>query len=376
MDAMTLLRAMSALDPADLEHALEAGSEQYQKTGGILTAPKEGILSVQPSSSAVQGGRWLRTGGIAAAAACLVMTASVLLYVHNRDAGLMVAPSVSGQLEEATEAVTAQTTASSEAAVFTGTAVRTETSAVSTVTAASGTSAVQTAETQPPETVPTQIVSQAVTQEQTPQTEAPEHPAGTTTVRTQTTPAASDSPAEDTDRPFGPTEELVYESEIPVLVAMGDAAGTLGSSSMPVYEMQQITDDTAIFAYLSGESPAVTLGSGSKGESVTAEILQNPDMLRIRWQLAESVWDSYGIQSAVLDGSGVLHLTIGMYNSGNPQPEAEWIYEAALLYKSGSMPPVRELELTLSYYADTTGIAQWLSYQASLDEDVYVQYRP
>lgn len=370
---MTLLRAMSELDPQDLEHALCAGNDAGQTAEAVLPEQRTGMFSVQTAGTELPAEKWRHTGKIAAAA-CLVLTAGMLLYFRSQDAGLVQGPSVSGQLEEITAAVTEETTAASEAAAVTGTSVRTETGKAFAVT--TGTTAAQTGTTQPPETDQMQSIPQDVPPEQHTQPETAEAAHTDVTSVTQihwpnNSEPQTAAPAQ-TDAP----EELpVYASEIPVLAATGDGAGTL-SGSLPAYDMQIITDPAAIRAYLSGSDPVITVGSGSKSAGTVDAIMQHPELLRIRWQPETSVWDSYGIQSAVLDGSGVLHLAVGMYNSGAPQPETGWIYETSLICEAGTMPPVQELELTLSYYADTTGITQWLAYTASLDEDVYVQYRP
>ena len=364
MNAMTLLHAMQAIDPQDLEHALLAGLESGQTAHAEMPQQTE-TLSVLQGKSVPAESKWLRTGGIAAAAACIAVTAGVLLYVRGGDDGLMTAPSVSGQLAEITEtaseqtvsavsatsvsAASRQTTHSSEAAVFTGTPATTA----------------ETRETPPPDDT---VVSQQT---------APEQPAETVTAGTTSLPVmirteTQTAPPLQTETKASPP---AYAAEVPVLAAMGDGAGALGGR-LPASDMQSITDPAAISAYLSGNAPVVTVGSGGKPAGTVDAIRQNPALLRIRWQPETSVWDSYGIQSAVLDGSGVLHLTVGMYSSGEPQPEPEWIYEASLLYEAGTMPPVQALDLSLNYYADTTGISQWLAYTASLDEDVYVQYRP
>lgn len=361
MNAMTLLRAMSALDPQDLEHALCAGKAQAADSAVRLTEPKPGMHTVLPAEAAPPENRWLRISGIAAVAACFVTAVSVLLYVHNRDDVLMVAPSVSGQFAEITETAAEQTVpvtyVSSESAAARQTTQRSEAAAMTATTA----NTAETRETQPPQDT-------AVSQQTVQDPPAESVTAGTTALPVMTFTVTQTAPPVQTEAPATPA----YASEIPVLAAMGDGAGVLGSSP----DLQIITDAAAIRAYLSGTAPVVTVGNGGKSAGTVDAIMQHPELIRIRWQPESSVWDSYGIESAVLDGNGVLHLTVGMYNSGNPQPEPEWIYEASLLCEAGTMPPVQGLDLNVHYYEDTAGITQWLAYTASLDEDVYVQYRP
>ena len=363
MNAMTLLQAMQALDPQDLEHALLAGTEIGQTA---YTEPQQHTetLPVLQENAVPAEHKWLRTSGIAAAAACIAVTAGVLLCFRGRDDTMMIAPSVSGQLAEITETVSEQTVpatfAASESAAAAQTTQRSEAAVMTKTTA----NTAETRETQPPQ-------STAVSQQTAPEQPAESVTAATTALPVMTFTVTQTAPPVQTETTASPA----YASEIPVLAAMGDGAGSLGGS-LPATDMQIITDPAAINAYLSGNAPVVTVGSGEKAAGTVDAIRQNPALLRIRWQPESSVWDSYGIQSAVLDGSGVLHLTVCMYSSGEPQPEPEWIYEASLLYEAGTMPPVQTLDLTLNYYEDTTGITQWLAYTSALDADVYVQYQP
>lgn len=349
MTAMTLLRAMSDISPQDIEAALRAGSAERAAADSEAAAPeRRGIGSAAGSGVPHAESPLIRLplGGWLAAAACLVLTAGAILHFQQADSGLVLAPSVPDQIIEVTgtetTAVTAadtETTAADTAAhtTYTDTAA----DAVTVTVIGSGTAPEADA---PPEQPPESV------------TAAP--------------------PSEPETQPPETTTAVTYAEYVPVLVAMADDAGLLTHEDGSAYTegecaWEHITDRAAIGDYLGGEHPAVTVGSGQKSDSIAEQIMQNAAMLRIRWQMTDAKWESYGIQYAAIDRSGVLHLDVAVYSAGTPQPESDWICETALLYEAGTLPPVTAVDLQLVYFDDSDGgITEWLHYIASLLDDV------
>lgn len=355
MTAMTLLRAMSDISPQDMEAALRAGSGE----SAAAPEPEPDSGAERPGIGMVTGGAVrpaepprsrLHIGGWAAAAACVLLMAGAILHFQQDDSGFVTAPSVPEQICEITGTEPAKTTARTA-----------ETTAAGTTYAPQQ----NTAPKQPG----------AVSGDGTAPQPAPEQ-------NTQTEAAPATEPDTTEALPQATTTAVTYAENVPVLVAMADDAGTLthpdgrdfahGECTWEIF-----TDASAIDGYLHGEHPVVTLGSGQKPDEITAQILQNPEMLRIRWQTTDAKWESYGIQYVKLDRDGVLHLHIAMYSDGTPQPQSEWIYETALLCEAGTLPPVTDVALHLIYYMDepdsdfgVPGIAEWLAYIASLPDDV------
>lgn len=356
MTAMTLLRAMSDISPQDIEAALRAGHDAEADADASSAEERRGIGRVIGSAAppAESPSVRLPLGGWLAAAACLVLTTGIILHFRQADSGLVLAPSVPDQIVEITGTETTAATDSSpetnaaDAASHTAyTTATTEANAVVTVIGEDGDGG---------GTAPDSDAPPASQQADTP----------------TTAPPASDTQPPET------TTAAAYAENIPVLIAMADDAGRLTHADGSAladgeHTWELYTDAAAIGDYLEGGQPVVTLGSGQKSDSVTEQIMQNAEMLRIRWQITDAAWESYGIQYANLDRNGVLHLDIAMYSAGTPQPESDWVYETALLYEAGSLPPVTAVDLQLIYFEDSDGgIAEWLQYMASLLDDVDV----
>lgn len=362
MTAMTLLRAMSDIAPQDVEAALRAGS------GGASAEPEPDSDSGTERSGigAVIGSRTLpaesppyrlHLGGWAAAAACVLLMTGAILHFRQDDGDLVMAPSVPEQIVEVT-----------------GTE-QSETTAVSAATTATEPTDLPQQSTVP---VPTVVVTgEGTTPDPASLPDAP-----------QTEAAPVTEPPEPETQPLITTTAVTYAENVPVLIAMADDAGVLthadGSSfAHGECTWEHLTDAAEIDGYLNGERPVVTLGSGQKSEEITARIQQNVSMLRIRWQTNDAKWESYGVQYVRLDETGVLHLHIAMYSDGTPQPEADWIYETALLYEAGTLPPVTDVDLQLLYFEDEPdtefglpGIAEWIAYISSLPDDVDIHVDP
>lgn len=354
MTAMTLLRAMSDISPQDIEAALCAGHDAEADADASYAEEQRGIGRVIGSAAppAEPPPVRLPLGGWLAAAACLVLTTGIILHFRQADSGLVLAPSLPDQIVE-----------------ITGTETTAATDSVTNLTASDFAShTVYTTATTEASAAVTAIGEASEGDGTAPDSDAPSEP--------QQEAAPTTAPPASEPLPPETTTAVTYAERVPVLIAMADDAGRLTHADGSAFAdgehtWERCTDAAAIGDYLNGEQPVVTLGSGQKSDSITEQIMQNAEMLRIRWQSTDAAWESYGIQYATLDRNGVLHLDIAMYSAGTPQPESDWVYETALLYEAGSLPPVTAVDLQLVYFDDSDGgIAEWLHYMASLLDDV------
>ena len=343
MKPMTLLKAMSELDPADIAGAMEAGKggTAGQKTGNAESAGHGNVI-IRTAKTAPSAGRFMRIGGWAAAAACMMLAVGAVMFFRQDEGDFVLTHSTPEQIEvlTGTEAAGTTVTAGTQTtAVYDGTQL--------TQAEASGTETLTQAEAV---TVPDEESVPVLTE---------------ASAETQTTAAAT-------------TAAVTYPAEIPVLVAMADDAGRLSHEDGSYFAdseatLKQIQGAAAVQAYLDSPAPVVTLGEGQKDAATIAAIRRDPVMYHICWQKLDAKWDSYGIESAELDSEGVLHLRIAMYSDGTPKPQPEWIYETALLGEAGTMPQITDIRIEFDYYEDTDGIGQWLSYEAALAEDVIIR---
>ncbi len=345
MKSMTLLKAMSELEPQDIDAAMKAGAggrAAGQDFDGEESAG-HGRVIIQTAQAKPLAGRNLRIGGWVAVAACLTMAVGAVM-LFNRDAGDLVLTQ----------------SAAEQIAVETGTETGITTAAAETQT---------TAKQNADQANPAVTVVTTVVEAQADQTDVSADPAQSEAEGDQTTAAQETETAETTTT----AAAVTYPAEAPVLIAMADDAGTMAAeyaNGQPEWTLTEGAD--AVNAYMNSPSPVVTLGEGQKSAAVSAAIMQNPVMCRIRWQKESHKWNSYGIRSAELDADGVLHLNIAMYADGGSYEEAEWIYETALLFEAGTVPQITDVRLDLTYFEDTDGIEQWFAYQAALAEDVNV----
>ncbi len=166
---------------------------------------------------------------------------------------------------------------------------------------------------------------------------------------------------------------VTYPASVQVLAANGDMSGTLGSA----VQYSQISGADAVQRYLNGTEPVITLGSGQKDADTVQRILRQPEMLRIRWQTDSGCWEEYGIESAVLGRDGVLRITLCMYTSDADAEKTDWIYETALIWDTGALPPVQDVQLELRYYTEGNdpggGIAQWLAFDSRIMDDIEIE---
>ena len=349
MNAMTLLRAMSAIDPQDIAAAYAAANDS--RHADIVLNPTSGnsqtaVLPAPHPKSEAAGKRYA-IGGWAAAAACVALIAAAGLYFRNGD-DLLSVQSGSGAVAEITGTTVSQL-------AETEPAESAERAADSDVTAGGF------SEPEPQQTT--------LTGGNDPLPQEPES--------TSAQPAETDGAEGTGTETAEPPAQL---PEIPALIAMADGSGSLthpdGSPYAQGASAYEAMDSAAeIRAYLDRQDPLVTLGSGKKSDDVRNAILADPVLLHISWQMPDDRWTTYGIRSAELTADGILHLTVSMYTDGDAAHAEPWIYETALLCEKSAVPDVTGAELTLQYYQDTaeTGIQNYILYHNSLTEDVYIR---
>lgn len=348
MTAWKLLRAMSELPPEMLDAALNAGTQDSgseHHTAPVTQDSGRGTVSLRSAGTASsEHNRFIRISMILASAACMVLMLGVMLHFrHNPqdDNGIVMMSDVSDHINEITGTEPPQTTVPAPSTQPTA-ALTTQTTAV---TAEQTDSSRETSDS-----------AAAVTQEMITEPVTVTETEAVTSAETETTTAA-----------------VTYAENVPVLLAMGDGKGTMETD----ITWELVTEQAEITAYLSGDTPVVTVGEGQKSADVSAAIMENCSMLRIRFAAEDGIWSSYGITGAELDSSGVLHLSIAVYEDGIPMyapeegPQA-WVYETAMLFEKGSLPDITDVTTELTFYDGTDNITQWLSYTEDLLNDIYI----
>ncbi|MBR6716882.1 MAG: hypothetical protein IKI77_00855 [Oscillospiraceae bacterium] len=362
MNSMTLLRAMSAIDPQDMEAALNACTAANPDRKTIRFTRRDSSEAVSANGTVLpkqseKAGRRIAVGGWAAAAACVALITAAGLYFRRTEDDLMFPTS------EPESAVIVSSTASvpplheqTTGTVLSGTDITTEAPVIAAGTVAAGS---QTDE------VP----------------EASTEPAGTTESDMQETTATEAESAPETEMTTAPSAN-VPRSSVPVLIAMADGSGTLvhEDARTPLYEpLFYITSDASEIDHaLNGSDPVFTVGTGRKSEETVEGIRSAPQMIHISWQMPDNRWTSYGIRQAEVSPDGTLQMDIAMYSYGEAEQPENWIYHTALLAKAGDLDSIKDVKLNLSYYTDTeeTGIRNYMLYQQSLAEDVWLSLLP
>ena len=350
MNAMTLFKALSGLDPQEIADAWDGVPDQW-----LAAPPDEAVQEeIVPRREKPRLRILRRAAELTAAAACIALAVTVSLKfraVFNRHP-LHSAP-------DQTTAVHLMTTETTDT-----TAPQTELSA----TAPSGTAPDRTVTTTADETA--------------------DRPAQTAENSQLTAPAVTDggtAPAvsgqTETETVTGSeTPPPAAETKLPLLVAMGDGAGQItGQDGQPVsaggISWSVVRGKTAIDAYLASDSPEVILGTGKKSAETAAAIRSNPAMIRVRWQSDDNRWESYAVTAAKVT-DGVLHLNLAVYcaDADGDYPSGPWIYETGLLCGASELPDLRDVQITLTEYADTesSGIREWRRYDDSIDPDLYL----
>lgn len=299
MTAMTLLRAMSAIDPKDIEAA-------YRATGvSMMSAASSPILTSEEAEPAefsmpypkpVSALKRYVIGGWAAAAACIALVAAAGLYFRSNDDNLTT-PSGSEWVVEITGTSPAETVPTQGTdGLLAGSA---ETGTAVTVTA----SVTAAAETQTVETVtksPEMSSAPAETDDGIPKTTAAEE--------TATAPVTTATSAAETIKTTRSWEFRTIEGR--AMLATAD-----GRPKTPddIAVKTKIVDNPAeIQAFLERQEPAVTLGSARFTENERSLIMENPLMLYVSWPQDDDRWISYGVHNAEILENGELHLTISM----------------------------------------------------------------
>ena len=366
MNAKTLLRGFSEIDPKYLDAALQAGADAARdpETGAVTDAlPDADFLPAVTVHR--RGENRLRIAGWAAAAACLLLAGGAMLHLRQAAKENVLVPPASQEDQFVEITGTAASAPTQQAAQ----SVTTRTTASGRAVSTAGTLPHEPENSSPPITQITQITQTAVPDD-TPPAQTVLTQATVLTEQPGSAPAVTSLTEGNTaTAPIQPG--AVSAVQIPVLVAMADRQGTLPDGSM---QFETVTDVQAVRHYLSGDDPAVTVGEGQKDDSTAAYIMQSPAMLRVCWQTDDNRWEEYGIQRAVLDAGGVLHLDICMYSGGGRTGSEPWIYETALLFAGGSAPQIRDVQLGLQYFEEQDGIAQWLAFNAALEDDVQVRF--
>lgn len=366
MTAMTLLRAMSAIDPEDIEAACRATgvSMTFAASSPVLTSEEAETAGFPvPYPKPVSAGKRYAIGGWAAAAACIALVAAAGLYFRNND-DYLTTPSGSEWLTEITGTAPAETVPTQ------GTEV------ISAGSAETGTApAVTAAVTAPAEAQTTETGTQSP--------ESSSAPAETddgipiTTVTESTTASAVTSAI----TTAAESAEAAVLYTVPALIATSDGKGILSDyrSGIPNYpgegiDYEIIYDADVIRTYLERQDPPVVLGSGRLSDADRDAILADPVLVCLRWQESDDRYTSYGFREAELSGSGQLHVDISMYSNAAAEHQEPWIYEVALLCKKSDVPAIKTAGFQLDFYSDddTTGIENYMRYLESLSDDISV----
>lgn len=361
MNTMTLLRAMSAIDPQDMEAALHAHTADSKPERAIRFTGRDSSEAVSGNNPVLpkqsdKAGRRITAGGWAAAAACVALIAAAGLYFRQTEDDLMLPTS------DADYAVSISETGSVPPLheQTTGTSL-TGTDLTEAVTSAAGTADTDQQTTGTPDDASAAGTPDSDMQE----TSAPE---------AEPLPTAETTAALPADPPRTP---------VPVLIAMADSSGTLYHADGSPFDSEEstfsiLTDAAKIEDYLNRTEPPVTLGSGRKSADTAEAIRSKPQMLLVRWQMPDNRWTSYGFQQAVCEPDGTLQLSLAMYAEEADVPENPWIYETALLAEAGMLDGITNVKINFTFYTDTeeTGIRNYMIYDQSLAEDVWISVLP
>lgn len=372
MTAMTLLRAMSAIDPKDIEAAYRAKGVRMTSAASspILTSEEaEPAEFSMPYPKPVSAGKRYAVGGWAAAAACIALVAAAGLYFRSNDDNLTT-PSGSEWVVELTGTSPAETV---------------PTQGMDGLLAGSAETV-----TVPAVTVPAVFTAPAEAQTTGAGTESPEMssaPAETdngipvTTADEGITAGAETTTAATTSDAYMITTTTAESFESYWLRQAVDKRALLATSDGRPKTQQDIAiktkivdDPDEICAFLEREDPYVTFGFNGVTETQRSMIMENPIMIYVSWPMDDDRWISWGVHSAVLDRSGVLHLTFSMYSGWEAEHHETWIYEAALICKKDTLPAISNITLEIDSYEDTadTGGEQYMEYEASISEYIYI----
>lgn len=335
MNALTMLKAMSLLDPQDIADAWDGTEPVSEEETVVAAAPEPTVrTAVRPIR---------RIAELAAAAACIALGVTAVL----KFSAYVSRPSLPSSPDQ-TSSVTAETT--EKTALRTGSETQTTVSQTETQTEPEDTAFAVTA-SQTADTVPDPSVSSS---------------------------GSSETAADTTQSETEALSQTVTE-RVALLAAMGDGAGQLTKNGVPCrdgeYTWSILTDRTEIEKYLAGTDPEVILGTGRKTAKTVSSIRSDPALIRVRWQSGGNRWESYGVTSAE-ERDGVLYLGIAQYcaDAGGTYDSAMWVYEAGLLCRAAELPDLKDVQITVTEFSDTeeTGIREWMRYNDTLDDDLYL----
>lgn len=342
MNAMTLFKALSHLNPQDIADAWNGTAPEEAKTEPeqFYAIPAE----IPKRNNHPRRLLLRRITEAAACAACLALAVTALLKFR----------ALSGRtpLNSAPNQTAAVTVITTER---TGTDTRKTESVTGTA-----------------DTVSTEPGTEQTTQDTAPlQTKQTAGDTSGSAAETTGSAASGSQTAESSTAETTSVSAEQAEAKIPVMVVLGDGAQTQDNGA----GWSILKDKAAIEAYLAGDSPEVTVGIGLKSPELKNKILSNPAMIRVRWMSDDARWSSYGITSAEVK-NGVLHLGIAVYcaDSAGDFARSPWVYEAALICSADELPDLRDVQITKTEFTESeaSGIREWMRFDEQLDPDLYL----
>ena len=372
MTAMTLLRAMSAIDPKDIEAAYRAKGVRMTSAAfsPVLTTEEAETADIpMPYPKPVSAGKRYAVGGWAAAAACIALVAAAGLYFRSNDDNLTT-PSGSEWVVELTGTSPAETVPTQGTDGFL--AGSAETVTVPAVTVPAVFTAPAEAQTTGAGTESPEMSSApAETDNGIPITTADEGiTAGAETTTAATTSDAYMITTTTTSDPW----DFLTSNGVSGRAMLALSNGRPKTQEDIAFKSKIVDDPDEIRAFLDRQDPAVTFGQDDLTDAQRSQIMENPIMVYVSWPMDDDSWISWGVHSAVLDRSGVLHLTFSMYSGWEAEHHETWIYEAALICKKDTLPAISNITLEIDSYEDTadTGGEQYMEYEASISEYIYI----
>ena len=372
MTAMTLLRAMSAIDPKDIEAAYRAKGVRMTSAAfsPVLTTEEAETADIpMPYPKPVSAGKRYAVGGWAAAAACIALVAAAGLYFRSNDDNLTT-PSGSEWVVELTGTSPAETVPTQGTDGFL--AGSAETVTVPAVTVPAVFTAPAEAQTTGAGTESPEMSSApAETDNGIPITTADEGiTAGAETTTAATTSDAYMITTTTTSDPW----DFLTSNGVSGRAMLALSNGRPKTQEDIAFKSKIVDDPDEIRTFLDRQDPAVTFGQDDLTDAQRSQIMENPIMIYVSWPMDDDSWISWGVHSAVLDRSGVLHLTFSMYSGWEAEHHETWIYEAALICKKDTLPAISNITLEIDSYEDTadTGGEQYMEYEASISEYIYI----
>lgn len=372
MTAMTLLRAMSAIDPKDIEAAYRATGVRmtFAASSPVLTTEEaEPAEFSMPYPKPVSAGKRYAVGGWAAAAACIALVAAAGLYFRSNDDNLTT-PSGSEWVVELTGTSPAETVPTQGTDGFL--AGSAETVTVPAVTVPAVFTAPAEAQTTGAGTESPEMSSApAETDNGIPVTTADEGiTAGAETTTAATTSDAYMITTTTTSDPW----DFLTSNGVSGRAMLALSNGRPKTQEDIAFKSKIVDDPDEIRAFLDRQDPAVTFGQDDLTDAQRSQIMENPIMIYVSWPMDDDSWTSCGVSNSMRDSRGVLDLTFSMYSSGKPAHQEPWIYEAALICKKDTIPAISDISFDLKYYqgTDDPDDEQYTVYLASIYRYIFI----